>query len=93
LADIGIDATTIDTALLEQVWTDLGILYIPYDVHAVLNILEAMGQDTSAVNQTAMYEELWSVDWDNFVLDRTAIEDFILGYGFDASTFDQTLWE
>jgi hypothetical protein len=42
-----------------------------------------------------MYEALWSVwDWENFVLDRYAIKDFLMTFmNIDVDTFDQVAWD
>ena len=62
---------------------------MPYDVNYILELLWRMGYDADTVDAHLMHETLSSIDWDNFVLDRTAIEDFWVGLEIDSSTFDQ----
>jgi hypothetical protein len=50
LTDIGVDSTLIDPEFFNYVLEELGIVYTPWDVHAMLNLLDMVGYDTSTVN-------------------------------------------
>ena len=68
---------------------ELEIIYLPYDVHYILSLLEEyLNYDTSALSQTEMQEYLVAIDWDNFVLDQHAIESFFDDFGIDYSSFN-----
>jgi len=39
-----------------------------------------------------MHEYLMAIDWDNFVLDNYALEEFMIDFGIPYDTFDPNLW-
>lgn len=39
-----------------------------------------------------MHEYLTAIDWSNFVLDSTALSEFLADMGIDESSFDQDEW-
>jgi hypothetical protein len=93
--DFGIDTETFtEQDLWETIKTEeLGIVYMPYDVNYIREALWYAGFDASEVSSTAMYDFLIEVDWDNFVLDEFAIEEFLEAFEIDSDTFHPAEWE
>lgn len=63
------------------------IPYLKYDVHAVLNYLKIVNYNTDSIDQEFLESILLEIDWDNFVLDRTALELLLTDLGIDYTTF------
>jgi len=93
LPDLGIDPSTFDQTLWQEVLMELEIYEMPYEVHYILELLEYVGYDVSTIDQQFMFSILNETDWTNFVLDTTVLEDFFNQLGIDSSTFDQIAWE
>jgi len=93
LAEFGIDSSSFDQKIWEEIIAELEIIDMPYEVHYILDLLEYVGADTTNIDQNEMLEYLNATDWDNFVLDEFAIEEFFTAFGIDSSTFDQVAWE
>ena len=51
-AEFDIDSSTFNQTAWEEVQAELEIIWLPYDVHTILDILGAIGYDTSALSQT-----------------------------------------
>lgn len=89
---MNIDVDTFDQVAWDNALNSFAIQYMPYDVHYILNLLDQVGYDTSSINQTAMFEILSGIDYENFVLDEYIILSFFEDLGIDPSTFDQEIW-
>jgi hypothetical protein len=90
--ELGIDKSTFNDTWEEIKMYELDIAYLPYEVNYIIDLLYYVGYNET-LNQTMMFEFLYEVNWDNFVLDNYAMEEFLEYMGIDSSTFDQTLWE
>lgn len=58
---------------------ELGIYYMPYDVNYILDILRYVGypeEEIAVLSQEDMYEYLYEIDYDHFILDEYALNLF-----------------
>jgi len=89
LVEIGVDSTTFDPNMYMGVKAELGIVELPLEANYIISLLEFVEYDTSSLNATAIQEWLMAVDWDNFVLDETALNDFYYDFNITSDLFNQ----
>jgi hypothetical protein len=62
-----------------------GIVFMPYDVTFIINLLELLEYPGwGEISQTQMYNYLVEIDYDNYILDNTALEEFFAYMGIDS---------
>jgi len=92
-AAFNIDSTTFNQGAYATVRDWLDIKELPYPVGYVLELLSLVNYDVSTVNQTLLFNELNSIDYETFVLDEFAILDLFTTVGIDYSSFiDSPVW-
>ena len=76
-SQLGIDVETFNQTAYQEVLDELLYIYLPYDVHYILDILDRVGYEGwEDLSQTDMYNWLASIDWEGFYLDEYAMNEF-----------------
>lgn len=86
----GVAYEDFDPEVYAAVQDELGIVYIPYDVNYIVELLTQVNYDVATIDQVAMHEYLQMIDWANFVLDNYSLEIFFLDNDIDYITFNET---